>query len=221
MPQYLCITCVFLKTCIMKLLISFFLIFFACQNHSSSKAHFQATTTFKHTKDYSVYIKEAKSFCKQNKYNTKYFFLVDLSIHSGYKRFLVYDIVHDSILQKHMVSHGCGTNPWNGTESKTNPQFSNKENSHCSSLGKYVVLERGTSQWGIGINYVLQGLDVTNNNAMKRAIVLHSWENIPHDEVFPEGTPEGWGCPALSNESMKEIDVLLKNNKKVLLWIIH
>jgi hypothetical protein len=39
-------------------------------------------------KDYNSYHKEAKTFCKENDYNESYYFLVDLSIHSGKNRFL-------------------------------------------------------------------------------------------------------------------------------------
>lgn len=70
------------------------------------------------------------------------------------------------------------------------------------------------------MNYLLHGKEKTNSNAVKRAIVLHSWEAVSNDEVYPNGTPEGWGCPAISNESMKEIDEILKQNKNVLMWII-
>lgn len=70
------------------------------------------------------------------------------------------------------------------------------------------------------MNYLLQGKEKTNSNAVKRAIVLHSWEAVPNDEVYPEGTPEGCGCPAVYNESMTEIDTILKQNKNVLMWII-
>lgn len=99
--------------------------------------------------------------------------------------------------------------------------ISNEFDSHCSSIGKYVVLDRGVSQWGIKVNYILQGKDKTNSNAKNRAIVLHSWEAVSEDEAYPQGTPEGWDCPAVSNESMKEIDEMLKQNKKVLIWIIN
>ena len=119
-----------------------------------------------------------------------------------------------------MVSHGCGDSDWGQTDTKDNVQISNEIDSHCSSIGKYIVLNRGISQWGIKVNYVLQGKDKTNSNALNRAIVLHSWEAIPNYEVYPDGTPEGWGCPAVSNESMKEIDEVLKKNKKVLFWVI-
>jgi len=119
-----------------------------------------------------------------------------------------------------MVSHGCGNTIWGQTHTKENPQISNEHDSHCSSIGKYVVLQRGISQWGIKVNYVLQGKGQTNSNAINRAIVLHSWEAVPNNEVYPEGTPEGWGCPAVSNKSMVKIDEILKKEKKILMWII-
>jgi hypothetical protein len=170
--------------------------------------------------DYSTYYKEAKQYCKKNNLNQDQFILIDLGVHSGLKRFFIYDFNKKEVLKSYVVSHGCGDNNWSGTFSKENAPLSNEFDSHCSSTGKYIVLDRGVSQWGIKVNYVLLGKDITNSNAKKRAIVLHSWEAISTDEVYPEGTPEGWGCPAVSNESMKEIDEILKKNKKILMWII-
>lgn len=174
------------------------------------------------TKDvnYTAYYKEAKEYCKRNNLNQKKFILIDLSIHSGLKRFFVYDFNKNEVSDSFMVSHGCGDNKWSGTSSKDNAPISNEFDSHCSSTGKFVILDRGVSQWGIKVNYILQGKDKSNSNARNRAIVLHSWDAISSNEVYPEGTPEGWGCPAVSNVDMKEIDTLLKQNKKVLMWII-
>ncbi|KAF2337435.1 peptidase [Flavobacterium ginsenosidimutans] len=170
--------------------------------------------------NYNDYYKQAERYCKKNNLNQNKFILIDLGLHSGYKRFFVYDFKKKTVSKSYMVSHGCGDNQWGRTSSKEKPQISNEFDSHCSSVGKYVVLDRGVSQWGIKVNYVLLGKDKTNSNARNRAIVLHSWDAISDNEVYPEGTPEGWGCPAVSNESMKEIDELLKTNKKVLLWIV-
>jgi len=40
------------------------------------------------------------------------------------------------------------------------------------------------------------------------------------DEIFPKGSPEGWGCPTLSNNGFLKIDPILKNSAKpVLMWI--
>jgi hypothetical protein len=170
--------------------------------------------------NYTAYYKEAKEYCKRNNLNQNKFILIDLGIHSGLKRFFIYDFNKNEVLNSFMVSHGCGNNKWGGTSSKDNPLISNEFDSHCSSTGKFVILDRGVSQWGIKVNYILQGKEKSNTNAKNRAIVLHSWDAISSNEVYPEGTPEGWGCPAVSNENMKEIYKLLKKNKKVLMWII-
>ncbi|MFH6995622.1 murein L,D-transpeptidase catalytic domain-containing protein [Flavobacterium sp. FlaQc-48] len=170
--------------------------------------------------DYSTYYKEAREYCKKKNLNQDTFILIDLGVHSGLKRFFVYDFKKDKVLKSYLVSHGCGDNRWGATLTKDNASISNEFDSHSSSIGKFVILDRGVSQWGIKVNYILQGKDKTNSNARSRAIVLHSWEAIPNDEVYPVGTPEGWGCPAVSNESMKEIDELLKTHNKVLMWII-
>lgn len=170
--------------------------------------------------NYNNHYKEAQQYCKTNNLNENKFILIDLGLHSGLKRFFIYDFKKNAVSKSYMVSHGCGDNQWGRTSSKEKPQISNEFDSHCSSLGKYVILDRGVSQWGIKVNYILQGKDKTNSNARSRAIVLHSWDAIPDNEVFPEGTPEGWGCPAVSNKAMKEIDELLKANKKILMWVI-
>ena len=42
---------------------------------------------------------------------------------------------------------------------------------------------------------------------------------VSDQEVFPAGTPEGWGCPAISNNAFNEIDAYLKNSGPTLMWI--
>lgn len=170
--------------------------------------------------NYDFYYEEARQYCRENNLNQDKFILIDLGLHSGLKRFFIYDFKKNKVSKSYIVSHGCGDSAWGETYTKENTQISNEIDSHCSSIGKYIVLDRGISQWGIKVNYVLQGKDKTNSNAINRAIVLHSWEAVPNDEVYPDGTPEGWGCPAVSNEGMKEIDKMLNENKKVLFWVI-
>lgn len=164
--------------------------------------------------------KEALEYCKKNGLNTEFCFLVDMSIHSGKNRFFIYSFKNQSIINQGLCSHGCCDNPWGVDATKTNPTFSNVENSHCSSIGKYKIGKRGYSNWGIHVNYKLHGLEKTNSNAYSRFIVLHSWKMIPENELYPKGAPEGWGCPAVSNKLMKQIDALLKKKRKsALLWI--
>lgn len=196
----------------MKLSLLFLVFIFFLSNFETKKAT---------NKNYKVYYKEAFSFCKKNRLECGYFLLADLSLHSGKKRLFKYDFKKDAVISSYMVSHGCGESMWGQTFTKENPKVSNEADSHCSSIGKYVIKGRGVSQWGIKVKYLLYGRDKTNSNALNRAIVLHSWDKIPNEEVYPYGTPEGWGCPAVSNEAMQEIDKMLKQSKKpVLLWVI-
>jgi len=163
---------------------------------------------------------EAREFCASKKFNLKRCILVDMSLLSGVERFFVWDFDRDTIAYSCLVSHGCCDNPWGEDASKNTPTFSNTSGSHCSSLGKYRIGERGYSNWGINIKYLLHGLDSTNSNALARTIVFHSWELVGDEEPYPNGTAEGWGCPAVSNQSMTTIDPLLKSSDKpLLMWI--
>lgn len=159
----------------------------------------------------------AKAYCAGKGFNTNYCFLVDFSIHSGKKRFFVWDFKGDSVLYASLCAHGYGKN---STVSK--PVFSNVEGSYCSSLGRYKVGIRAYSKWGINVHYKLHGLESTNNNAFKRVIVLHSYELVPATDIYPVHLPLGisQGCPVVCNDVMRKVDKLLKGESKpVLLWM--
>jgi len=164
--------------------------------------------------------KEAFKYCTDNNMNTGFCILIDMSIHSGKERFIVWDFNKNSIIRQGLVSHGCGNEPWGADYTKEEPVFSNTPESHLSSLGKYAIGSRAWSNWGIHVKYWLKGLESTNSNAVKRVIVLHGWDDVSDNPTFPNGTPEGWGCPAVSNNMMKYLDSLLKNEpKQTLFWI--
>ena len=165
---------------------------------------------------------EALGFCNSKNLNNDFCILIDMSLHSGVNRFFVWDFKKNKISKKYLVGHGCGSNSWSKDDSKANPGFSNEDGSHLSSLGKYKLEGRGYSDWGINIKYLMHGLEETNSNALKRFIVFHSWDMMSDDEVFPKGSPEGWGCPTVSNNAMKEIDPMIqKSGKPVLMWIYN
>lgn len=161
----------------------------------------------------------ALNYCQRVGYNTNYCFLVDFSIHSGKKRFFVWDFRGDSIKYASLCAHGYGKK-----STVSNPFFSNVEGSYCSSLGRYKVGVRSYSKWGINVHYKLHGLESTNDNAYKRYVVLHSFTPVPRAEIYPVHLPLGMsqGCPVISNETMTRVDALLKNQKKpVLLWVYN
>lgn len=170
-------------------------------------------------KSYTEKIAEAKSYCRKQRMDTSFAILIDYSIHSGKKRAFLINLQKDSIIDTLLVSHGCGDMPWGCDFSKDAPQFSNDLESHRSSLGKFKIGSRGYSSWGINVKYTLHGLEASNSNALKRIIVMHGWGDVTDNEVYPRGTPEGWGCPAFSNAGMTMLDSILKGKQKaVLLW---
>jgi len=166
--------------------------------------------------------REAQTFCTAKNFNSTFCFLVNMSKHSGKMRFYIWDLKTNAAIDSGLVSHGCGDGWWGRVNDAMNPTFSNEDGSHCSSLGKYKVGKRDYSQWGIHVKYFLYGLDSTNSNSLAREIVLHSWDEVKEEEVYPAGTPEGWGCPAVSNEFMTRLDAKLKSSPKpVLLWMFR
>ena len=173
-------------------------------------------------KDYAMVYKEAKAFCKREKFNEDYYFLIDLSIHSGRNRFFIYDSKTGKIANHNLVTHGsCDVLDDNETKWEQ-AKFSNANNSNCSAKGKYKIGKRDSSSWGIKVKYWLHGLEKSNNNAVQCVVVLHSWNAVSNVEVYPEYSPLSWGYPAVSDDFMRILDERLqKSDKPVLLWIIE
>lgn len=188
----------------------------------SSLANTNKPITLSSSLKTSIKAREAYDFVTRKDFNKEFCILVDFSIHSGKNRLFVWSFDSSKVVLTSLVSHGSGPNNWGHDYTKEKPIVSNEVDSHCSSLGKYKIGKRGWSNWGIHVNYKLHGLDSSNNNAFKRIVVLHSWGDIPDTELYPKGCPEGWGCPAVSNHIMKELDRLLQpSSKPVLLWIYN
>jgi hypothetical protein len=186
-----------------KIVFCSFLLLVFCQNSKQSNIQ---------KKNYKNNHQEAKT----------YYFLIDLSIHSGKNRFFIVDLSTQKTTDQNLVTHGScdvfGDNPKKWEKAKT----SNRINSHCSMIGKYSVGNRDYSSWGINIKYWLHGLESSNNNAEKRVVVLHSWNAVKNEEIYPRYSPLSWGCPAVSDQFMTKLDTKLKNKKQnFLLWIIN
>ena len=186
---------------------------FICCNNSSTEAV---------AKNYSKTHEEALVFCKENDYNQDYYFLVDLSIHSGSNRFFVYDFATKKVIDKNLVTHGSCDQFEENPDKWEKAKFSNKLDSHCSMKGKYKIGKRDYSSWGIKVKYWLHGLEKSNKNAVDRVVVLHSWNAVSNEEISPKCSPLSWGCPAVSDDFMKKLDKKLqKTEKPVLLWIVE
>lgn len=206
----------------MKHLFLFILLFFfSCKKAEDSKLFLSDGSVKEKVKDYSKIHEEAFQYCKTNGYNEEYYFLVDMSMHSGKNRFFVYDFITKKVTDKNLVTHGS-CDKFEDNETKwEKAKFSNKKESHCSSKGKYKIGKRDYSSWGINVKYWLHGLEKSNSNAVDRVVVLHSWDAVKNNEIYPKYSPLSWGCPAVSNNFMRILDEKLKlTQKPVLLWII-
>ncbi|RZJ67383.1 MAG: peptidase [Flavobacterium sp.] len=172
-------------------------------------------------RDYAQFHSKALQFCKDSEFSQDYYFLIDLSVHSGKNRFFIYDFKSKKVSASNLVTHGS-CNVFENNETKNEiAKFSNRDNSHCSSFGKYKVQGRDYSSWGIKVKYWLEGMEPTNSNAKKRVVVLHSWSAVANAEIYPKYSPLSWGCPAVSDNFMRVLDAKLQETgKPVLLWII-
>ncbi len=176
--------------------------------------------TLLHEQD--TYISKSLAYARKKGFDTTFSILINYGMHSGKRRAFLVNPAKRKVLDSFLVSHGCGSNPWGSDLSKITPGFSNLAESHCSSLGRYKIGKRAYSDWGINIKYYLYGLDTSNSNAYKRTIVLHGWDQVGDTETYPSGTPEGWGCPAVSEHAMHVIDSFLQTRKEpVLMWVYH
>ncbi|MEN2401472.1 murein L,D-transpeptidase catalytic domain-containing protein [Flavobacterium sp. MC2016-06] len=147
-------------------------------------------------------------------YNTKIVFLVDMKIKSGKNRFFVYDLVNDKILDQGLVANGSGSE----TEVRGNLKFSNEPNSNATSLGHYLI---GKSYNGMfGKSYKLTGLDATNSNAVKRAIVMHSYSAVPEEEQG-HYIALSHGCPMVNEVFFKKLEKIIDASKSNIVMNIY
>ena len=138
-----------------------------------------------------------------------------MKILSGKKRFFVYDLKNNKIVDQGLVSHGIGSQ----TKTEGELIFSNEPNSLSTSLGKYSI---GSSYNGkFGKAYKLFGLEQTNNKAFARNIVLHKYSKVPFDEQ-DQPICKSLGCPMLNVEFYKRIETLIDNSKtNIILDIVY
>ncbi|WP_276381136.1 murein L,D-transpeptidase catalytic domain-containing protein [Flavobacterium sp. H4147] len=163
----------------------------------------------------SIQLTDVKAVIAKNKaYNTKIAFFIDMRIKSGKNRFFVYDLESNEIIDQGLVANGVGSE----TNVRGELKFSNEPNSKCTSLGNYVV---GSSYKGMfGKSYKLEGLNESNSNALKRAIVLHSYSAVPNEEQ-EYYISNSHGCPMVSEAFFKKLEKIIDNSKSKIILNIY
>lgn len=159
--------------------------------------------------------KELLEYCSREGYNTRVALFVDLSRHSGRRRFVAWDMARMVPIFTCPVSHGSGSERSHVRSAYA--RFSNEDGSHLSSLGRAVVAERYEGRYGVA--YRLDGLEATNSNLRSRCVVLHGWEYTTSYPIWPRATVGSFGCPVLSRRMMARVDELLRQEKGVILEV--
>ena len=152
------------------------------------------------------------AFAQKEHCSTHLGILVDMSIASRKKRFFIVNLQTDSILVAGLCAHGQGNDV-----NREEVVFSITPGSYCTSEGRYKVGAKFEGDYGTG--YKLHGLDSTNNNALTRYIVFHSYFKVADNEDAKVVCRSN-GCPMVSPAVFKASEKLIDaETKPVLMWI--
>ena len=164
------------------------------------------------TENLLLYAIVMKQYAKENDLDTTYAFISNMGMLSTKKRFFVINLVTMEVECSGLVSQGRGLG-----RTKYDKQYSNSIESKCTSLGRYKISNKYKGSYGE--SYKLVGLDSSNQNAVKRNIVLHQMGCIPDDEnIAPTCVSEG--CPAVSPNFLSGLANIIDTRKNpVLLWV--
>lgn len=144
---------------------------------------------------------------KENSYLT----VIDMSTSANENRFFLIDVKNKKILHKSIVAHGRNSG---GEFAK---YFSNKIGSFKSSIGFYRTAETYHGKHGLSLR--LDGLEFSNSNARKRAIVIHSADYVSSVFIKKNGRlGRSLGCPSLPKKDYDQIVQKIKNGSLLFIY---
>lgn len=155
-----------------------------------------------------------KLHLEQKLSNSEYLTIVDMTMSSKEKRCFVIHLPSKTIVHQTVVAHGKNT----GVEFAH--KFSNKINSHQSSIGFYKTAETYYGKHGLSLR--LDGLEFTNSNARKRAIVIHSADYASQNFIEKYGRlGRSYGCPSLPKKDYLNILNKIKGGSALFVYYPH
>lgn len=178
-----------------------------------NKIRIKKSLSKEYYKNLNKLAQNAQQYAKKHNLNKKYCLLVDYSLPSGTPRCFLWDFKNNNLKTEMHALHGSG-----GGSTPEKPVFSNKINSHCSSLGHYKITKRRGHMFPRG--FYMRGLDKTNSNAEARAIMIHpsDWADYYKEyEFIPLGG--SLGCVSITTEGINILEpIILKETELLLLW---
>lgn len=138
--------------------------------------------------------------------------ICDFNLPSFVERMWVIDLSSKRVLYNTFVAHGQNSGD------VVPESFSNRFNSHQSSLGFYVTGDTYRGKHGVQLR--LDGKDTGfNNNALIRGIVLHGSKYVSRDFLTRSGKiGKSWGCPAVSYSVVNPIIQIIKGGTCLFIW---
>jgi len=131
--------------------------------------------------------------------------VVDFTKSSSEKRMWIIDLDKQKLLLNTYVAHGQGS----GVDMAD--QFSNKAESHQSSLGFYITNETYIGKHGLSLKLDGQDLGI-NNEARNRSIVVHGATYVSEQFIKQTGRlGRSFGCPAVPVELNDTVIGLIKD----------
>jgi len=160
----------------------------------------------------SVFEKAIKGYAKLDeagKVSNPLLTVIDFNLSSKKKRMWVLNMNTREVVFNTYVAHGKNT----GVEFAKN--FSNKVNSHQSSLGFYVT---GETYYGKnGLSLFIDGMEKGfNSKARERYVVIHGADYAEPDFIKRVGRlGRSYGCPAVPNKIAKDLIHKIKGKSVV------
>jgi hypothetical protein len=143
--------------------------------------------------------------------NSQYLTIVDFSQSSRKRRFYLLDLNNIELVMNTFVSHGKNS----GVDRAE--KFSNVPESEKSSLGFYTTKNPYIGKHGLSLR--LAGLEKGfNDNAERRAIVLHGAKYVNAGRVKSTYMGRSQGCPAVPQAQSSKIIKLIKNGTALFIY---
>ena len=133
--------------------------------------------------------------------------IIDYSLPSSEQRLWVLDLEHGNLILREWVAHGKQSGDNRAT------RFSNRLNSHQSSLGLFRTSESYRGKHGYSLR--LDGLEPgINDLARERAIVIHGADYVDPSWIEAYGRlGRSFGCPAVRQQAIREVVDSLKGGQ--------
>lgn len=148
--------------------------------------------------------------------------IIDMGLHSKYRRFYVIDVKTKKVIRQHHVAHGRGSDPsYSGIVQRFSSSLPvwRRDGSKRSPQGMLVTGK--TYNWRpcrfpTCTRLKLHGLESRNKTVFRRAVVIHSSKYVTDAFINSRGRAGmSWGCPAVDPAIADSLIDMLKNGALV------